>query len=658
MQPLERAVARALILLISIVLSAGCDGVSKSPLAEMSPASAAPTDPTPAAIPSSPVATKSTWGWQNPRPQGNDISAVQCPSQTVCIANSGMNLIRTTDQGANWTAVSFPVRGGATALACPSTTVCYAASASGEAARSNDGGRTWTELATGVIGDSLVAISCPTVVDCTATGSLGSIVVTTDGGNTWASRRSGAAYYSAFGTSCPGTSTCFLANANGLLKTVDGGLTWNIVLAHNIADITCPSATTCFAGGVQTTYETNDGGGSRFAESTPGATFRGISCSDQTHCAQTAISPSGDGILLATVDGHNWIPTASAPAPTAFISVACASGGAICIAGGTIGALFLSTDAGQKWRELDSAVTRYNFEAVSCRNRAFCVAVGYNPEQTALLVALTRNGGSTWSMTHIPGDESLTAVSCASSSVCVAVGLNANVLTTRDGGATWKLNELDSGSVLNMFVGVSCPSDSVCYAATQGGLVFKSTDGGLGWVKETDLGIQLRGLDCPGTDVCYVASPVQDPNTPVVLTVIAMTVDGGARWSTAKLPGIRIWSLSCVNDQHCVGLGTCQGRGCNGYQGAMTENGGATWTGIAPTETSPYFVSCGSGTSCVAVGAAGAGAIPGGIETSSDGGLSWSDQPIIDQNLLRGVSCSRGNCWAVGDGAAILTAAI
>ena len=569
-----------------------------------------------------------------------------------------MNLIRTTDQGAQWTVIPFPVRGGATAFACPSTTVCYAAAVSGGAARSNDGGRTWMAIQTGVTDDSLVAISCPTVAACVATGSLGSIVATTDGGHTWVPRRNGAAYYSAFGISCPTASTCFLANANGLLETVDGGLTWNVVLAHYIADITCPTEKTCFAGGAQTTYETDDGGRSWVLESTPSATFLGIACSDQTHCTQTATSPSGDAILLATVNGRDWIPTASAPSPIAFIGLGCESGGALCIAGGTIGALFMSTDAGKNWKELDAAVTRYNFGAVSCSDGAFCVAVGYNPETTTLLVALTRNGGSTWSLTHIPGDESLTAVSCASTSVCVAVGLNANVAITQDGGATWKLTEVDSGPVLNMFVGVSCPSASVCYAATQGGLVFKSNDGGLSWVKDADFAIQLRGLDCPGVNVCYVASPVQGPNTRVALTVIGMTVDGGARWSTAKLPGMRISSLSCIDNQHCVGLGTCNGITCIGYQGALTSDGGATWKGIGSTNTSPYFVSCGSPTSCVAVGAAGAGTIPGAIETSSDGGLTWTDQPIIDQNLLRGVSCNRGMCWAVGDGAAILTAAI
>ena len=617
----------------------------------------APTDHLPSGNPTVPAQPESDWRWHNPLPQGNDISAVQCLSPAVCISNSGVNLIRTTDQGAHWTVVSFPVPGTPSALTCPSTTVCYAAALNGAAARTSDGGQTWTALATGVTDDSLVAISCPTVTECTAIGSLGSIVVTTDGGRSWVSRRNGAAYYSAFGISCPTPSTCFLANANGLLETVDGGVNWNVVLAHYTADVTCPSDNTCYAGGAQMTYATGDGGRSWAGQSTPTATSQAIACSDQTHCTQTAASPSGDATLLTTVDGRDWIPAASVPAPVAFLAVGCARAAGVCIAGGKTGALFLSTDAGQKWTELDSAVTRYNFDAVSCHGGVFCTAVGYNPQTTTLLVALTRDGGSTWSLPRISGDESLTAVSCPSTTVCVAVGLNAKVVTTHDGGSTWSLTEVDSGSVLNMFVAISCPSDSICYAATQHGLVFKSNDGGLTWLKETDFGIFLRGLDCPSVNVCYAASPAQRDYQNDVLTLVETTVDGGARWSAARLPGLRIWSLSCIDNQDCVGVGTCHAIACAGYQGAVTNDGGATWKGVDSTSSSPYFVSCDSARSCVAVGAAGGGTIPGAIEATGDGGVTWTDEPIVDENLLSGVSCSRGTCWAVGDGGAILSAA-
>ena len=593
-----------------------------------------------------PDARLPSWHWQNPRPQGNNIIAVACVSATTCIAGAGPGVIRTIDGGVHWSAVSFPLAGGAMALACPSATVCYAAGPT-DAARTTDAGQTWKPLTIGLGDDLLIALSCPTMTTCFAIGSLGSILATTDSGATWASRRNGAAYHTAYGISCPISQVCFLANANGLSKTVDGGLSWTVVLQHYTTDVTCPSATTCFAGG-DPTFKTNDGGSTWVAEQALGASDRAIACLDELHCFQTGSTPTGDGLLLKTVDGSTWQNRVSVAYPVTLLGLACKVGRAFCMAGGSDGALLISSDSGGKWSELDTAITRENFEAVSCRDGLFCVAVGYIDADT-LLIAITKDGGSRWAVPSIPGHESLTAVSCASTSVCVAVGLNATVATTHDGGATWAVKAIETGNILNMFVGVSCPSNAVCYAETQGGLIFKSIDGGMSWGSGTNLRMPLRGMDCPTPTVCYVVSPQSGQSA------IAVTVDGGAHWAGSTQIGMILASVSCTGSDHCVAVGTCRSvRYCSGYQAIVTIDGGATWNANDATSNGPYFVSCGSTDFCVVVGAAGQGTIPGWIQVSYDGGFTWADEPIIDQNLLRGVSCNLGRCWAIGDGGAIL----
>jgi photosystem II stability/assembly factor-like uncharacterized protein len=208
---------------------------------------------------------------------------------------------------------------------------------------------------------------------------------------------------------------------------------------------------------------------------------------------------------------------------------------------------------------------------------------------------------------------------------------------------------LNTGTVLNMFVGVSCPSVLVCYAVTQGGLVFKSRDGGIKWFMKKNLGLSFRGLNCPTKTACYATAPE------IGQSVIAITSDGGSHWSAATLPSMLIWSVSCTSAQHCVGVGTCHSIFyCSGNQAAVTFDSGASWTDTDPLFDSPQFVSCATATACVAVGSAGQGEIPGNIQVSGDGGLTWTDQPIIDDHLLRGVSCGLARCWAVGDGGAIL----
>jgi len=596
------------------------------------------------------AAGNTSWQWQNPQPQGNTVTAAACPSPTICIANATREVLRTTDSGAHWTAVSFPLQGGATAFSCPSQAACYATGTTGDAAVSNDGGLTWTALATGVSGDFLVAISCPSTTTCFAVGDQGSIVATTDGGATWVFRRNGNAFYLAYSISCPTTTECLLGNRNGLLKTTDGGQTWIVVLNQWTQAVSCPSPLACYAAG-NPTYKTTDGGSTWSAESTSGANRQIMVCADETHCLQSGNTPIGDAILLATSDGGaSWSTTLHVQYPVNFvIGVGCATGLA-CIAGGSLGVLFRSTDGGQTWSELDSAVTRNNFAAISCAGDRFCVAVGGSTDAATLFIAVTHDGGSTWTLPRVPVDDSLTAVSCYSTTVCMAVGLNANVVTTTDGGATWRVTNVQTGTNLNMFVGVSCPSKSTCFAATLGGLVFRTDDGGRTWMKRATFGFQFRGLDCPTASVCYVASPQIDQS------VIEATYDGGAKWTASALQGVRIWSMSCTDKSHCVGVGTCHSIFyCLGYQAVVTTNAGKTWTGTdAMFDDSPQFVSCGSATSCVAVGSRGQGEAPGNIEVSGDGGFTWSDLPLIDDSLLRGVSCSATRCWAVGDGGAIL----
>src|SRR5256885_9715263 len=85
-------------------------------------------------------------------------------------------------------------------------------------------------------------------------------------------------------------------------------------------------------------------------------------CADETHCLQSGNTPIGDAILLATSDGGaSWSTTLHLEYPVNFvIGVACTTG-LTCVAGGSLGVLFRSTDGGQTWSELDLAVTRNNF---------------------------------------------------------------------------------------------------------------------------------------------------------------------------------------------------------------------------------------------------------------------------------------------------------
>ena len=54
-------------------------------------------------------------------------------------------------------------------------------------------------------------------------------------------------------------------------------------------------------------------------------------------------------------------------------------------------------------------------------------------------VAVTSDGGTTWTAATVPGTLSQTfdGVDCADTSHCVAVGQSGQIATSTDGGATW-----------------------------------------------------------------------------------------------------------------------------------------------------------------------------------------------------------------------------
>ncbi len=305
-------------------------------------------------------------------------------------------------------------------------------------------------------------------------------------------------------------------------------------------------------------------------------------------------------------------------------------------------------DHGTNWSEVDSAVTRYQLSAISCATTSFCAAVGGSAGAGPPPVLTTTNGGANWTSRSVNIDETFIAVSCPSSADCVAVGLGGRIITTHDGGTTWSVT--DTGHLY--LVAVSCPSVKICFAASQNGLIIKSRDGAATWHTSASLAPSFRGMSCPSTLICYVASPTLGPSQPALIT---KTVDGGKKWQSVAIGGVNLASLSCSSTSHCVGVGTCRSiLYCSGAQAVVTMDGGQNWSETDVTGNGPNFVSCSSALNCVAVGSYGQGTIPGDITISADGGLTWTDQPVIDGSDLLGVSCNGTVCWAVGDGGAIL----
>jgi hypothetical protein len=184
---------------------------------------------------------------------------------------------------------------------------------------------------------------------------------------------------------------------------------------------------------------------------------------------------------------------------------------------------------------------------------------------------------------------------------------------------------------------VSCPSATFCAAVGVGG--YGQTFNGSAWGAPTDIdpssnasGHTLTSVSCPSASFCAV----------VDLAGNAITFNGGS-WG-APIPidtGGSLSAVACASASFCV-AGDNSGNG-------FTYNG-STWSGPVvvnntSNEESIGGMACPSVSFCVAVGQAGS------VETSTNGGTTWTAPILIASSDLTSVSCSSTTfCVAVDTG--------
>jgi hypothetical protein len=271
-----------------------------------------------------------------------------------------------------------------------------------------------------------------------------------------------------------------------------------------------------------------------------------------------------------------------------------------------------------------------------------------------------------------------TAFSCSSIAACSVGFLSAplaphtsqfargtvqSMLTTTDGGTTWKRHVVRIPPVQG--------DDSALDASL------------------TNVQGQWSQLQCFSAKSCIAVAEVpsdqpQEPFTDgnalgVLRNVIMRTDDSGATWTSTVLPWSRAtdgspgWSnaqlmtLSCVSESNCLGLSTVLHSVVNNAQTSSVKvwrssDGGSTWQSSwapAPAAASSLTsgFTCPSVLRCYATVVTG-NAIGGKPEvmTTNDGGTTWSfESPSAAGTArtgveLQSVSCaSASTCWTAGE---------
>lgn len=612
----------------------------------------------------------------------------------VMVVTGIVALPATASAPAQWTTdTSYsPTAADLSAVACPSASVCeavgYDAAFLGAVYNTANGGITWTRQVVPPGVSSIVDISCPSVDNCIAVGETTNyesvVLTTTDGGLTWS-----AQYPQSFPTlvACASVTTCEAVGAGVSMRTTDFGLHWTVGNGPPLGDgrataLACPTTSICevVAADGALAARTVDGGEIWTAETLPtGVTgLYGVACPKKAVCEAVGEGTQG-GVALSTQNGGLTWTVSTLPSGVLPGSIACPSVTSCELVGppGGIGgspSAMGTADGGAVWTAQNLGVpvstNQESVSGVACATTSSCEAVGTLAPTTGGcvrdvncniymgLVIGTTDAGGTWTAQSLPQPVgTLSSVACASSSSCEAVGYGTDgdvVLGTDDGGTNWTQQGTTflPGSIL---AGVACPSSSACQAvgtSANAGLILGTTNGGSTWTNESvPTNVEaLLGIDCPSTSVCEAVGTETVPSEGVPVGVVLGTTDGGASWSEQTLPTVEgpLFAVACSSNSTCEVVGTDVADDQAVALG--TADDGTSWTAqsLPSTATLLTGVACPTVSACEAVG------VQSALRTD-DGGTRWIAQsvPADPGTLLSDVACpSPSTCEAVGGGVA------
>jgi hypothetical protein len=573
----------------------------------------------------------STWGaW---RQQGNPVGfepgpllGLSCPTSTSCVAVSG-SVVATADGGAEWTGGWRP-RGfaGLQYVSCPTANFCMAVGTeqttsllqqgASAAARSTDGGRTWSGPIPVPDLSQAHGLTCVDTLHCwlwgayiQAPNSNPVVDTTTDGGNTWTSQTSAFDAYGfdhIDGFSCVSDDFCAATATQKpvtypqvwdpyLVWTTDGGQTWSdddlatSGTSTNVGAISCPTSSTCYA------------------------------------------VSGGNGVIRGTYNASGsspwtWQQQDLQPGAPQLSTIECPATDE-CLAGG-MGAILESAPGSAAWTTSPAPAGDYDFYAISCPNPSTCWASGGNSvitDEGIPVIAMTEDGGAQWVPQYLSGVEGGAAdISCSSSTQCMALfqgderdqpsGLlyEDEALSTADAGSTWVPHVLQTRFPVGS---LSCVAN-VCRLLEPGAhTVLSTVDWGTTWSAEDLPDGYDQAMACPSVTECLAVRPSP--------AGVAVTHDGGKQWTTVPLPVSMVFGVDCPTTETCMVWGNPV-QGGSGF--AITNNGGTTWAARGDLKgASAELASCPTALVCFVFweGRTSAEVPEDAVLETTDGGAHW-----------------------------------
>jgi photosystem II stability/assembly factor-like uncharacterized protein len=320
-----------------------------------------------------------------------------------------------------------------------------------------------------------------------------------------------------------------------------------------------------------------------------------------------------------------------------------------------------SSQAGSGVWRAENSGTRQRLYDVACLSALRCEAVG-----AAGTIVSTADGGRTWRAQANPLRGSATAlyrIACVAPGSCYVIARPDTILVTHDGGASW------SRHVLPVGVSGTNLTDKACLAA------YTPSSG-----RPALCRLGLLDIACVSARVCYAvatAPPAYDDANPIprapgtAPSSIWMTRDGGASWTRQSIPPGAACDGECASGLYryplvwvtCLGSGLCRAGGghllgcghCGFAQAVLATHGpGRPWACAEPaaacTMFSPDAADCPTSTGCYGLDSTNPFQTGIFVDRSTDGGAGWQQVgPDWSSSVLDDIACPAAlTCYLAG----------
>ena len=379
---------------------------------------------------------------------------------------------------------------------------------------------------------------------CSKTG--GFIYKTVDGGYHWQQVGDTSQFvFDFYSVAVPHPDTIFVAGEEGLLKSFDGGMTWEKVdFTFEVDGKTQKlNGGLDFCNGRVGVVATNANKGATWYTHNAGESWELIRLTFPGGISKKLYDIAAYGDSTITVAGYHH-----------------------CI--------FLSNDGGETYNQISDWTSDFvYFSTVQIVNDSTIVAGGLNG-----YVAMTTNSGTTWKEISLPAKHNVNFLFFVNRELGYVFAQDGHWFKTIDGGNSYiPLLDWPDASFKGLAI---IPTNSIIVTAFKGDVTM-STDGGYTWSYPDN---QIVG----GVNTLYSADFANE-NLGLVggyYGDLFRTTDGGATWQAIENPmkdkRKHIYAIRFINDQLVLAAGK------SGYV-MKSEDGGLTWQQIANESSSNIY---------------------------------------------------------------------